>query len=200
MTTPDLIARRRPAGPPAATVRPPDRGVGRDPSPRGERVSDHLRRFDGGWLEHRRAISALSLAASAAMGVVAAYQTGLIRKPPEPPLPQLDAASVDASGEAYAMLRTPDAALGLISYATTLALAGAGDATRSRRVPWLPLALLGKVLADAVSGIYLTLEQGTRHRRFCGWCVVASAASVAMVPLAVPEARAALGELRRRAR
>ncbi len=51
------------------------------------------------------------------MGVVAAYQNGLVRRLPEPPLPFFDAEQVDASGEAYALFRTPDAALGLVSVA-----------------------------------------------------------------------------------
>ncbi len=132
------------------------------------------------------------------MGVVTAYQIGVIRRPPEPRVWPLDAERVDASGEAYQLLKTPDAALGLASYGATLALAGMGDRHRAEERPWLPLVLAAKVVLDAVSGVYLTLEQGTKHRRFCSWCLLAAAASVAMVPQALPEAAASWRRLRHR--
>ena len=126
------------------------------------------------------------------MGVVAAYQNGLLRHLPEAALTVFDADRVDASGEAYEVLKTPDAALGLASYALTLVLAGAGTASRVEERPWLPLALATKVAADALGGLYLTVEQASKHRRFCMWCLTATLASVAMVPQVLPEARAAL--------
>ncbi len=131
-----------------------------------------------------------------AFGVVAAYQLGLLRRPPEPGLPGLDAARVDASGEAYALARTPDAALGLVSHAATLVLAGMGDRHRSTRHPLLPLLLAAKVVVDAAGSGLLTVEQATKHRRFCGWCLLAAATTVAAVPSAVPEASAAWRHLR----
>lgn len=189
--------RTRPSGPPAAEVRPAAGGIGRRSSPAAEQVSDDLRRAAGAWMTERRVVSLLSLVASAAMGVVSAYQVGLVRRPPEPRWPHLDAERVDASGEAYRFLHTPDAALALASYAGTLVLASAGDADRPTRRPWLPLLLLAKVMGDAAGAVYLTLEQGTRHRRFCSWCLVASAATLLSVPFAVPEAGAAWRNLRR---
>lgn len=92
-------------------------GIGRGSTPAAEGVSDDLRRHGGELLDRRRRTAALSLVAAGAMGVVAAYQNGLVRRLPEPPLPFFDAEQVDASGEAYALFRTPDAALGLVSVA-----------------------------------------------------------------------------------
>lgn len=162
-------------------------------------MSDALRRGSGGLLARRRAIAALSLGAAGAMGLVSAYQTGVVGRLPEPPLPGIDSGRVDASGEAYAVLSTPDAPLAMGSYAATLALAGAGAEDRWRERPWIPLLLGGKVAADAAGAVWLTLEQATRHRAFCFWCLLAAGASVAMVPLAVPEARLAWRRLRGRA-
>jgi uncharacterized membrane protein len=188
--------RERPAGPVAAVVRGSKGGIGRPSSPSVEEVSDDLRRRAGTFLDRRRRVAALSLGASAAMGVVAAYQNGLLRHLPEPPLGVLDADRVDASGEAYELFKAPDAALGLASYALTLVLAGAGTARRVDERPWLPLTLAAKVAADALGGLYLTAEQASKHRRFCSWCLAATVASVAMVPQVLPEARAALRQLR----
>ena len=83
------------------------------------------------------------------MGAAAAYQHGVIRRLPEPPLPFLDAETVDASGAAYELLRTPEASLGLLSNAATLALAGMGSRDRFRDMPIVPIALAAKVLFDA---------------------------------------------------
>ena len=189
--------RSSPAGPTARSVAPRSGGIGRSPSAEGERVSDDLRRHTGDLLDRRRRVAALSLIASGAMGVVAAYQNGVIRRLPEPPLPFIDAEAVDASGEAYGLFRTPDAALGLISYATTLALAGMGSRKRHDELPLVPLAMAAKVVFDALGGIYLTAEQATKHRKFCSWCLTASVASIAMVPQVVPEARLAFRRLLR---
>ncbi len=190
--------RARPAGPPAAEARGRSGGVGRPSSAAAERVSNDLRRGGGELLDRRRRTATLSLVAAGAMGAVAAYQNGVLRRLPEPPLPLLDAENVDASGEAYALLRTPDASLGHLSYAATLALAGMGSNDRFRDTPVVPLALAGKVLLDAVSGLYLTAEQATKHRKFCSWCLTASVASLAMVLQVIPEARLALRHLRKR--
>lgn len=188
--------RGAPAGPQAAEARGRSGGVGRKSSPAAEEVSDDLRRGAGEVLDRRRRTAALSLVAAGAMGAVAAYQNGVIRRLPEPPLPIFDAEKVDASGEAYEMLGTPDASLGLLSYAATLALAGMGSKNRFRDTPVVPVALAAKVLFDAIGGLYLTAEQATKHRKFCSWCLTASIASLAMVPQVLPEARLALRRLR----
>ena len=191
------VHRREAAGPSAREARGRPGGIGRSTSPEAEAVSDDLRRGSGELLDHRRRVAALSLASIGALGAVAAYQTGVVRHLPEPPLPGVDADTVDASGEAYQQLKTPDAALGILSSAATLVLAGMGDRRRAAERPWLPLALAAKVGLDAAGGLFLTAEQATKHRRFCSWCLTAAAASVAMVPQVVPEARVAWRTLRR---
>ena len=176
----------------------PTRGIGRPSSPLAERVSRDLRTSESATVGRRRRIGALALGAIGSMGVVSAYQLGLVKHLPEPPLGFFDADTVDASGEAYQYLKTPDATLGLASYAVTLALAGMGSGRRWKDQPWIPLALAAKVGLDAVSGLYLTVEQGSKHRKFCSWCLVATGLSLAMVPQAVPEAQAAWRQVRNR--
>ena len=48
-------------------------------------------------LRRRRGIVGLSMLASASMGLIALYQTGIIKHLPEPPLPMMNADKVDAS-------------------------------------------------------------------------------------------------------
>jgi FAD/FMN-containing dehydrogenase len=185
------------SGPAAEDVRGREGGIGRSSSPAAEAVSDALRRGTGDYLENRRRLAALFLGGMGSLGVVTAYQFGLLRRPPEPRLPFLDAAGVDASGEAYQYLKTPDATLGLASFAGTLVLVGMSGATRAERRPWIPLALAGKVVTDALWSAFLTAEQASKHRRFCSWCLLSALTSVAAVPQALPEARAAWRTLRR---
>lgn len=163
-------------------------------------LSAQWRTGSGNFLAQRRRIVALSLVATAAMGAVTLYQTGVLKHLPEPPLPGLDAEKVDASPEAYNRVgtATPDAALGLVSYAATVALATMAGTDRARQQPLIPLVLAGKVTVDALNAGYLTWEQIAKHRALCSYCLVAAAASFAIVPASWPEARAALKYWRRK--
>lgn len=161
-----------------------------------ERLSHQLREEMHEYLKRRRAIVGLSLVSVASMGIITLYQVGLIEHLPEPPLPYLDADKVDASAEAYEKLAVPDATLGLLSYAVTIVLAAMGGKDRARHQSYLPIALLAKVLVDAGQASKLTVDQWTKHRAFCSWCLLAAGATVATVPLAVPEARAAYAQYR----
>ncbi len=167
----------------------------RDSTPEARRLSDYLREGSDRFLNARRRVTGLYLAGSAAFGVVALYQMGLIKRVPEPRLPFLDADRVDASGEAFTTLRMPDAVLGLLSYAATLTLITSGGKDRVSTHPWLPVAAAAKVLLDAASGGVLTAEQAVKHRAFCSWCLGAAAASVVALPAVLPEASAAARSL-----
>lgn len=132
------------------------------------------------------------------MALITLYQVGLIKHLPEPPLPFMNADKVDASAEAYEKLSTPDAVLGLGSYAATMALAAMGGADRVRTMPWVPIALASKVAVDVATAAKLSIDQWTKHRAFCFWCLLAAAATFATAPLVVPEAIAATRSFRKR--
>jgi uncharacterized membrane protein len=138
----------------------------------------------------RRRVVALTLTSAASMGVIALYQIGATSHVPEPPLPGLDADAVDASAEAYARLSVGDAFLGFASYAATMLLAGVGGARRHERYPWLPRLLAGKALLDAAQAAKLTVDQWTKHRAFCSWCLLAAASTFAVMAAVLPELRA----------
>jgi uncharacterized membrane protein len=163
-----------------------------------KQLSRQLRDAEDNFLEKRRGIVACGLAAAGAMGLITLYQIGIIKHLPEPPLPGFDADKVDASEEAYSYLQTPDAFIGLGSYAVTMGLAAMGPINRAATQPWIPLALLAKTTADATQAAKLTVDQWTKHRAFCFWCLLAAAATFAALPLAVPEAVEALTQLRKK--
>ncbi|MGP4030024.1 vitamin K epoxide reductase family protein [Actinomadura sp. 3N407] len=110
----------------------------------------------------------------------------------------LDADRVDAAPEAYRVLQTADAAVGPASAGVTLTLVGMGPDNRAATRPWLAMVSAAKVAIDAVTAGLLLAEQVTKHRRVCSWCTLAALSSMASLPLALPEARAALAELRTR--
>jgi hypothetical protein len=158
-----------------------------------EQLSLELRHTEGDrHLDARRRIVGLSLTAAGCMGLIGLYQLGIIKHIPEPPLPGMDADTVDASAEAYEKLRVGDAFLGFVSYGVTMLLAAAGGRHRWREQRWLPLALAGKGALDAAQAAKLTVEQWTKHRAFCFWCLTAATATFITLPLTLREARAAI--------
>jgi uncharacterized membrane protein len=170
-------------------------GIGRRSTPKAEQLSEQLRRGDDPRLTSRRRVGGLALLGAGSLGVVSAYQMGLLRHLPEPPGP-FNADKVDASGEAYVVGTVPDGPIGVLSYAATAVLATMGTVDRPDARPWLPLALAAKVAADALFGLFLTAEQASKHREYCSWCLVATLTSLVSVPLVVPEARQAWRRIR----
>ncbi len=71
-----------------------------------------------------------------------------------------------------------------------------GAEDRAQRHPWMPVLQLVKLAIDAAGAACLTLEQASKHRAFCFWCLMATAATAAAVPYSLPEARAALHRIR----
>ncbi|HTW64464.1 MAG TPA: vitamin K epoxide reductase family protein [Bryobacteraceae bacterium] len=143
------------------------------------------------FLKRRRGIIGLSLFSCGVLAAVALYQTGILKKLPEPRGRFFDAAKVNGSSQAYSLLATPDAFLGLASYAVTAVLAGMGPENRSRTHPWMALAMGLKLFADSLMAGKLTLDEVKNFRTFSIWSLLAAAATWTALPLALPEAKAA---------
>lgn len=99
------------------------------------------------------------------------------------------ARSVDASGEAYKSLKTPDTTLAIASYGVTLALIAMGAADHAKQQPIIPPVAAAKIAGDGAGAAWLTAEQITKHRAVCFYCLLASAASWAAPRQALPDAR-----------
>ena len=131
--------------------------------------------------------------------VVSLYQTGVIHHLPDPPSGGLfDSDKVDASTYAYKRAQTPDGLAMLVTYGVTALLAGAGGEDRARTMPWLPVALAAKVASDVATNWMLAREEWAENKALCAYCQAANVASMLSLPLVVPEARKALGQLFRR--
>jgi uncharacterized membrane protein len=116
------------------------------------------------------------------------------------PSRRLNSSRIAAVPPAYRPLGLPipDSLLGLLSYATTAALAALGGPDRHHRTPILTLLMSAKVFGDAALGAVLFGVQWSWYRAFCMYCVTTSLFSFAAAALAVPETRAALKHLRSR--
>lgn len=158
-------------------------------------LSQALRQGTDPLLQKRRAVVSLSLITIGSMAVISLYQMGIMKHLPELPLPGLNADKVDASAEAYQRFATPDGLIGIVNFGLTAMLAGMGEPERARTQPWIPLAMAAKVAIDTVQSGKLTIDQWTQHRAFCSWCLLASSATFAQVPLVIPEARVAVRHL-----
>jgi uncharacterized membrane protein len=152
------------------------------------RLSQELREGRSDDLTRRRWVIGLSLLGTAAAQMVALYQTGIIKRLPDPPVGPFDSSRVDASDYAYKRLQTPDAFLMLGTYAVTGALAAAGGANRATEQPALPLAAAAKTAYDAATTVKLGREEWAENKALCFYCQVATLASFASLALALPEA------------
>jgi hypothetical protein len=163
-----------------------------------EQLRHELRFGSDRALHRRRTVAGLALVTLSSLGLVALYQLGILRRLPELPLPRLDAEKVNGSLEAYRMLATPDAVLGLGSYAITLGLAATGGQDRAQSRPWIPLALAAKAVVDVIQAAKLTRSSWVNYRAFSSYSLIAAAATFATLPLAVPEAATVLRRLGQR--
>ena len=156
-----------------------------------------LREGTGEFLGHRRKVVVLVLVSMTSLAVIALYQLGLLKRLPAPSLPGLDAEKVNGSAQAYALLNTPDAVLGLGSYAATLGLVAMGGPDRARTQPWIPLALAAKASFDTIQAATLTRKSWVEFQAFSLYSLITVAATFLALPFVVPEARSAWHQLRR---
>lgn len=159
------------------------------------RLSRELRTGRSPDLSRRRWIVGLSLFGAAMGGVVSAYQMGMVRRLPDPPVGPFDASKVDASDYAYKRMDVPDGLLMLTTYAVTATLAGAGGERRAEEQPHLPLLTAGKAAYDVVTTARLAREEWAENGALCAYCQAASVASLAIAALALPEAARAAQHL-----
>ena len=151
-------------------------------------LSRELREETSPDLRRRRWVIGLSIAGTVAAQLVALYQTGILKRLPDPPVGPFDSEKVDASDYAYKRLQTPDGFLMLGTYAVTGALAAAGGRDRATEQPWLPIAAAAKTFYDAATTVVLGREEWAENKALCAYCQAATLASFASAALAMPEA------------
>jgi len=160
-----------------------------------QQLSRELREGNNPDLIRRRWIISLSMLGASMGQIVALYQTGVIDKLPDLPLPFFDSDRVDSSNYAYSRLDTPDGLMMVTNYAITAWLAGAGGQNRAQENPILPIAMGVKTLIDSAIAVQLATEEWRENQAFCEYCQVATLCSLASVALSVPEMVSAVENL-----
>lgn len=160
-------------------------------------LSRELRLHDSPDLRRRRWLVGLSFVGVAIGQVVGLYQTGILRRLPDPPVGPFDSNRVNASNYAYKRLQVPDAFLMAGTYAVTAGLAAAGGEDRARDEPWLPVAMAAKTAYDVATNLRLAREEWKDNQALCAYCQTATLVSVASLLLALPEAGRGLRRLLR---
>lgn len=159
-------------------------------------LSRELRTATSDDMRRRRIGLGLSFAGVVIGTVVAAYQTGLIKRLPDIlPGDIFDAEKVDASDYAYENLQTPDATLMIVNYGVTAALLAAGGKDRAEQNPAAPLAAAGKAAFDLATCTQLAIKEWKTNHKLCSWCQIATVISAATFALTLPEAAKALGNI-----
>ena len=165
------------------------------PAPR-ELNRDLRLRTDPG-LRRRCWLVGLSVIGVAIGQVVTLYQTGILRRLPDPPVEPFDSDRVNASDYAHKRLQVPDAVLMMGTYAATAGLAAAGGQNRAEQAPMLPLAMAAKAAFDVATNLKLAQEEWADNKALCAYCQAASPISMTSLVLTLPEASRALRALRR---
>jgi len=132
----------------------------------------------------------------ASLASLSLYQMGIFKRLAEPPIPVLDARKVNGSAEAYGILNTPDAVLGLGSYAATLGLIAMSGPDRARSQAWIPLALAAKSSLDSFQAGSLPRKSWFKFRAFSLYSLVTAPCTFFVLPVVLPEARAAWKKLK----
>lgn len=152
------------------------------------RLSRELRHDRSPDMTRRRAQIGLNLACAAIGGVVAAYQTGMIRRLPDPPVGPFDSEKVDASDYAYERMDAPDGLLMVLTYAGSALLAGMGGARRAEEQPHLPLLSAAKAAYDVTTTVKLAREEWDENEALCAYCQLATVLTFVNAALTLPEA------------
>ncbi|WP_230534074.1 vitamin K epoxide reductase family protein [Microvirga roseola] len=156
-------------------------------SPR--QLRDRIQNDRGREMRYRRAIVSVSLIGMASMAAVTLFQTGIIKRLPDPPVrrPRFDTERVNSSKEAYSY-GMPDGPLALGMHAANLAMAAAGPPQRYEDRPWLPvLATVSSGAQAAVAAKYLFHQMPYVDKAWCPYCVVDALTHFATFALTLPE-------------
>ena len=161
-----------------------------------EQIRIELTEGSSGELRRRRMIIGLSMVGIGLAAAASLLQTGVVRHLPDPPLENFDADKVMKSDPAY-QFGVPDATLALTGLAANVPLAAWGGSERSKHQPIVPLVAAAKAAAEASAAAWYFYQMPTKLKTWCGYCVASAAVYFAIFALTLPEAKKALGELRR---
>lgn len=140
-----------------------------------------LRKKDSEDLRRRRRIITLAAIGVIDFTVISLYQTGVIKRLPDLPLPYFDSNSVNASAKAFAT-GFPDGTSGVLMFGSTMLLASYGGNRQSGRKKYWDKLLMGMVSAGAIAGAQYLYDMAFKQKKICLYCVTGAALSFSMLP------------------
>jgi uncharacterized membrane protein len=133
-------------------------------------IRDTLREGSSISLDNRRKIIFLAAMGLCDFALISLYQSGVIKKLPDLPLPYFDSNEVNASKKAYAS-GLPDGTSGALMYAVTMMLASyGGDRNSGREKIWDRL-LMGAAAIGSVAGLQYLYDMAFKQKKICMYCV-----------------------------
>jgi hypothetical protein len=160
-------------------------------------VRDDLLNSSAPSIRRRRAVIVLSLLSLATTALVALRQTGAIKHLPDPPGDFWDSDKVNISDPGYPF-GIPDATVGVASIAANLPLAALGGEDRAESMPLVPLFAAAKSLTEASITLWFNSEMPRKVKKWCPYCLVASALNLTIAALQIPDAISAAKHLGKR--
>lgn len=148
-------------------------------------IRDVLRNQTSEDLDRRRKVVLLSALALADFGFITLYQTGVIRRLPDIPLPIFDTNEINGSEHSYKM-GTPDASIATVNHALNIALAAAGGSEGAARKPIFDVALGAVVLANAAGAVRFMRKMIFVQKKICIYCVAGALINFASAVIIAP--------------
>lgn len=136
-------------------------------------------------LARRRIIVLLSAIGLADFSLISLYQTGVIKKLPDIPLPIFDSNKVNASESAY-QLGVPDGPVSSLAYAATMVLASAGANDTSGLKPVADVALAATVAGNAAGALLYLNDMLFKQKKICVYCITGAAINFASAIIIAP--------------
>jgi uncharacterized membrane protein len=155
-------------------------------------IREALRNGDSEDLDRRRKIILLSTLALCDFGFIALYQTGVIKKLPDIPLPIFDSNKVNGSKDSYQM-GTPDATIATLNHAMNIVLSAAGGNEAASRKPGFDVALGAVVLGNAAGAVRFMMNMITKQKKICIYCtagaIINFTSAVIIAPVVIKSLR-----------
>lgn len=136
-----------------------------------KQIRDALRHEESEDLERRRKVVALSAAGLADFSLIALLQSGVIKRLPDIPYPEVfDTNGINTSKTSYVM-GVPDAIISSVMFAMKMALATAGGSKKAGRKPVFDMLLGAVSLGHAAGAAQMTYDMLFKKKRVCIYCL-----------------------------
>lgn len=149
-------------------------------------IRDALRKEDSEDLDRRRKLILLSAAGIADFTLISLLQSGVIRRLPDIPYPEVfDTNGINTSKTSYAM-GVPDAVISTVMLAMKMALATAGGSEKASRKPVFDVLLGAVSVGHALGAAQMMYKMFFNKKKVCVYCVTGAGLIFASAAVVAP--------------